>query len=114
MNFSRKHLRLAAGLLGALFVGGVLAGCGNEAKSDEIKIGANFEMTGNVANYGAATLDGRETVIGTTMLLIGDNSRTAAQRVAAKLEEIGRSLPDATKSRTVRSRSAAPTPQLAP
>ena len=25
MNFSRKHLRLAAGLLGALFVGGVLA-----------------------------------------------------------------------------------------
>ncbi|WP_308548054.1 ABC transporter substrate-binding protein [uncultured Selenomonas sp.] len=63
MNFSRKHLRLAAGLLGALFVGGVLAGCGNEAKSDEIKIGANFEMTGNVANYGAATLDGLKLAI---------------------------------------------------
>ena len=63
MNFSRKHLRLAAGLLGALFVGGVLAGCGNEAKSDEIKIGANFDMTGNVANYGAATLDGLKLAI---------------------------------------------------
>lgn len=63
MNFSRKHLRLAAGLLGALFLGGVLAGCGNEAKSDEIKIGANFEMTGNVANYGAATLDGLKLAI---------------------------------------------------
>ena len=37
---------------------------------------------------GAATLNGEETVIGTTMLLIGENSRTAAQRVAARLDEI--------------------------
>ncbi len=35
------------------------------------------------------------------MLLIGDNSRTAAQRVAAKLEEIGRSLPDGVVARAL-------------
>ena len=35
---------------------------------------------------GAATLNGKETVLGTAMLLIGENSRTVAQRVAAKLE----------------------------
>jgi cobalt-zinc-cadmium resistance protein CzcA len=54
---------------------------------------------------GAATLDGKETVIGTTMLLIGDNSRTVAQRVAAKLEEIGRSLPDGVIARTLYDRT---------
>jgi cobalt-zinc-cadmium resistance protein CzcA len=43
---------------------------------------------------GAATLNGKETVIGTAMLLIGENSRTAAQGVAARLDEIARSLPD--------------------
>ncbi|MDH8543959.1 efflux RND transporter permease subunit, partial [Klebsiella pneumoniae] len=43
---------------------------------------------------GAATVDGKEVVLGTAMLLIGDNSRTVAQRVAAKLKEIGRSLPE--------------------
>ena len=36
---------------------------------------------------GAATFDGKETVLGTAMLLIGENSRTVAQRVAAKLED---------------------------
>ena len=54
---------------------------------------------------GAATLDGKETVIGTTMLLIGDNSRTVAQRVAAKLAEIGRSLPDGVVARVLYDRT---------
>ena len=54
---------------------------------------------------GAATLNGKETVIGTTMLLIGENSRTAAQRVAAKLEAVGRSLPDGVVARTLYDRT---------
>ena len=54
---------------------------------------------------GAATLDGKETVIGTTMLLIGENSRTAAQRVAAKLDEIARSLPDGVVARAIYDRT---------
>ncbi|WP_295132091.1 CusA/CzcA family heavy metal efflux RND transporter [uncultured Reyranella sp.] len=54
---------------------------------------------------GAATLDGKETVIGTTMLLIGENSRTAAQRVSARLDEIARSLPDGVVARAIYDRT---------
>jgi cobalt-zinc-cadmium resistance protein CzcA len=54
---------------------------------------------------GAATLNGKEAVLGTAMLLIGENSRTVAQRVAAKLKEIGRSLPDGVIAHTVYDRT---------
>src|ERR1700737_2222081 len=54
---------------------------------------------------GAATLDGKEVVLGTAMLLIGENSRTVAQRVAAKLKEIGRSLPEGVVAHTVYDRT---------
>jgi cobalt-zinc-cadmium resistance protein CzcA len=54
---------------------------------------------------GAATLDGKEVVLGTAMLLIGENSRTVAQRVAAKLKEIGRTLPDGVVAHTVYDRT---------
>src|ERR1700732_261447 len=50
---------------------------------------------------GAATRNGKEVVLGTAMLLIGENSRTVAQRVAVKLGEIGRSLPDGVIAHTV-------------
>lgn len=66
MKFSKKGLRLAGALLGTMLMGSVFAGCGgagDDAKSDEIKIGANFEMTGNVANYGNATLEGLKLAI---------------------------------------------------
>ncbi|MGT2436536.1 efflux RND transporter permease subunit [Bradyrhizobium betae] len=54
---------------------------------------------------GAATRDGEETVLGTAMLLIGENSRTVARRVAARLEEIAKSLPDGVVTRTVYDRT---------
>lgn len=54
---------------------------------------------------GAATLNGKETVIGTTMLLIGENSRTAAQRVADKLKSIAPSLPDGVVARAIYDRT---------
>lgn len=54
---------------------------------------------------GAATLNGDEIVLGTTMLLIGDNSRTVAQRVSAKLDEIGKSLPEGMVLRTLYDRT---------
>ena len=64
----------------------------------EVKEGADLRT-------GAATLDGKETVIGTTMLLIGENSRTAAQRVGARLDEIARSLPDGVVARAIYDRT---------
>ncbi|MFG1260577.1 CusA/CzcA family heavy metal efflux RND transporter [Xanthobacter flavus] len=54
---------------------------------------------------GAATLNGEEVVLGTTMLLIGENSRTVAQRVAARLQEISRSLPEGVVARAVYDRA---------
>ncbi|MGO4715384.1 efflux RND transporter permease subunit [Bradyrhizobium sp. 2TAF24] len=60
---------------------------------------------GSDLRTGAATLDGEETVLGTAMLLIGENSRTVAQRVAARLDDIARSLPDGVIARTVYDRT---------
>lgn len=42
---------------------------------------------------GAATQNGRETVLGTVMMLVGQNSRQVALRVEAKLPEIEAALP---------------------
>ena len=60
---------------------------------------------GTDLRIGAATLNGKEVVLGTAMLLIGENSRTVAQRVAAKLKEIATSLPDGVIARTVYDRT---------
>src|SRR3989441_739212 len=53
----------------------------------EVKPGTKFRT-------GAATLDGHETVIGTTMMLAGENSREVAQRVKARIAEIQTKLPE--------------------
>lgn len=42
---------------------------------------------------GAATEDGREVVLGTVFMLIGENSRAVAQASAARLQEVAQSLP---------------------
>ncbi|MCK8138046.1 efflux RND transporter permease subunit, partial [Pseudoalteromonas sp. 2CM28B] len=48
---------------------------------------------GKELRTGAATRNGIETVLGTTMMLIGENSRTVALEVEHKLSEIQKSLP---------------------
>lgn len=60
---------------------------------------------GRELRTGAATLNGEETVLGTAMLLIGENSRTVSQRVAAKLDEIARSLPEGVVARSLYDRT---------
>jgi heavy metal efflux system protein len=60
---------------------------------------------GKELRTGAATLNGEETVLGTAMLLIGENSRTVAQRVGAKLKDIARSLPEGVVARTIYDRT---------
>lgn len=49
---------------------------------------------GKELRTGAATRDGHETVMGTVMMLLGENSRTVARDAAQKLEEIKASLPE--------------------
>lgn len=52
---------------------------------------------GKRARTGAATENGREVVLGTVFMLIGENSRTVSQAVAAKLADINRTPPKGVK-----------------
>ena len=49
--------------------------------------------TGGELRTGAATQNGHEVVLGTVLMRVGENSRTVASAVAAKIEEIQSSLP---------------------
>ena len=49
---------------------------------------------GKELRTGAATQEGQETVLGTAMMLVGENSRAVAQSVAQKVKDIQSSLPD--------------------
>ena len=60
---------------------------------------------GKELRTGAATRDGKETVLGTAMMLVGENSRAVAQAVAEKLEAIQPSLPDGVKVEAVYNRT---------
>ena len=60
---------------------------------------------GRELRTGAATDNGREVVLGTVFMLIGENSRSVAQAVAQRMEEINRSLPVGVKAVTVYDRT---------
>jgi len=79
------------------------------AKRDEVTI-----RVGDVADValgaplrtGAATQNGVEVVLGTAMMLMGENSRDVAERVANKLEAVNLSLPDGVVAKPVYDRTA--------
>ena len=60
---------------------------------------------GSELRTGAATEDGREVVLGTVFMLMGQNSRTVSQGVSKKMEEINRSLPEGVIAKTVYDRT---------
>ncbi|MBI6853019.1 CusA/CzcA family heavy metal efflux RND transporter [Pseudomonas cichorii] len=62
-------------------------------------------VIGKELRSGAATENGREVVLGTVFMLIGENSRSVSQAVAAKLTEINRSLPQGVVAVTVYDRT---------
>ncbi len=51
-------------------------------------------LIGKELRTGAATQNGKEVVLGTAHMLIGENSRLVSQAAARKLEEINRNLPE--------------------
>ncbi len=53
---------------------------------------------------GAATENGREVVLGTAFMLMGENSRTVSERVTRKLAEINATLPEGVIARAVYNR----------
>ncbi|MCL4684161.1 CusA/CzcA family heavy metal efflux RND transporter [Myxococcota bacterium] len=60
---------------------------------------------GRELRTGAATENGEEVVLGTVFMLIGENSRAVSRRVAAKLEEVNRTLPEGVVVKTVYDRT---------
>lgn len=62
-------------------------------------------IEGKELRTGAATQDGREVVLGTVFMLMGENSRTVSERVDAKMKEINRTLPEGVVAKTVYNRT---------
>ncbi|EGF31145.1 Cobalt-zinc-cadmium resistance protein CzcA; Cation efflux system protein CusA [Oxalobacteraceae bacterium IMCC9480] len=62
-------------------------------------------VIGKELRTGAATENGREVVLGTVFMLIGENSRTVSRAVAGKLDEINRGLPEGVVANTVYDRT---------
>lgn len=60
---------------------------------------------GKELRMGAATREGEETVIGTAMMLVGENSREVAIAVGKKLEQVQTSLPEGVLLETVYDRT---------
>ncbi|MBX9842044.1 MAG: CusA/CzcA family heavy metal efflux RND transporter [Xanthobacteraceae bacterium] len=60
---------------------------------------------GRELRTGSASVDGREVVLGTALMLIGGNSRTVAAAADAKLKEISKSLPPGIKAHAVLNRT---------
>ncbi|WP_446809744.1 CusA/CzcA family heavy metal efflux RND transporter [Methylomonas sp. 2BW1-5-20] len=60
---------------------------------------------GRELRTGAATENGREVVLGTVFMLIGENSRSVSQAVDQKMREINRTLPEGIKAVTVYDRT---------
>ena len=60
---------------------------------------------GKELRTGAATEDGKEVVIGTAIMLLGENSRTVSQRVASRMLEVNRTLPAGVQARTLYDRT---------
>lgn len=65
---------------------------------------ASIEL-GKELRTGSASENGHEVVVGTAMMLKGENSRVVAKAVEARLEEINKSLPPGVKAKTVLNRT---------
>src|SRR6266536_344599 len=60
---------------------------------------------GRELRTGSASVNGREVVLGTALMLIGGNSRTVAAAADAKIKDINRTLPPSIRARTVLNRT---------
>ncbi len=61
-------------------------------------------QTGGELRTGGGTVNGKEGVVGTAILLYGENSRVVAKRVDDKLKQINKSLPENVRATTLYNR----------
>lgn len=62
-------------------------------------------VIGKPLRSGAGTRDGKEAVVGTVMMLVGENSRAVSERVAKELKSIQSSLPEGVIAEAVYNRT---------
>ena len=62
-------------------------------------------LLGKELRTGAATENGKEVVLGTVFMLMGENSRTVSRRVSDKMGEINRTLPEGIVAKTIYDRT---------
>lgn len=107
LALERNNLNVGAGYIeksGEQYLVRVPGQVANLTEIGEIILGSNQGVPIRVKNVadvllgkelrtGAATQNGKEVVLGTAHMLIGENSRTVSQAAAEKLAEINRSLP---------------------
>ncbi|HJZ10547.1 MAG TPA: CusA/CzcA family heavy metal efflux RND transporter, partial [Acidobacteriota bacterium] len=71
-----------------------------------VKIGDIADVhVGEELRTGAATQNGKEVVLGTVFMLMGENSRIVSQRVSEKMKEVNQSLPEGVEARAVYDRT---------
>lgn len=63
-------------------------------------------VEGSELRTGAATENGQEIVLGTVLMLVGENSRVVSRRAAERLEDVNASLPEGVVARAVYDRTA--------
>ena len=69
-----------------------------------VKDVADVEL-GKELRTGTGTANGHEAIVGTAILLYGENSRTVAHRVAQKIDHVNKALPENVKITTLYDRS---------
>ena len=93
LNFKKKILAITTAVVGVAMMGALFTGCSSSKGNDkEIKVGANFEVTGGVANYGNQALKGIKLaikqanenggVLGKQINLIGADNKSEASEAA--------------------------------
>lgn len=96
-------LRVPGQLGGSADIGNVVVA---NAQGVAVRIRDVAEVSpGRELRTGAATENGREVVLGTVFMLIGENSRSVSQAVDRKMAEINRSLPEGVRAVTVYDRT---------
>ena len=99
-----QYLIRAPGQVGSLAdIGNVVIGA-SEGVPVRIRDVAEVSL-GRELRTGAATENGREVVLGTVFMLIGENSRAVSRAVDARMQEINKTLPPGIVARTVYDRT---------
>jgi cobalt-zinc-cadmium resistance protein CzcA len=108
LSVARNNQNVGAGFVeqnGEQFLVRVPAQAGDHRQIEDIVVGVHDGTPIQVRHIGrveigaelragAATEDGSEVVLGTVFMLMGENGRSVAERVSAKLEEIAKSVPE--------------------